>query len=87
MVFDQDNNSWIAPSYELCLLFFVFRWTAYDKKKLYKNTFEPYHECPAEMLQERINELETAIREHADYVGPSHGMVIDRILWSNLRDY
>lgn len=60
IVYEQGGKAYLAPMWETGWLFLVFHWTAYDKKVEYKDKYS-YHECPAELMQERINELETII--------------------------
>lgn len=86
MVYDLGGKSWLAPMWEIGWLFFVFHWTAYNLKKEYKHSPISYHECPEELMQERINELEGAIRAHRASVPEPQSMQNDRDLWAALRD-
>lgn len=74
---------WLAPLYELNWGPFVFHWDDYSREKEYKGTYME-HECPAPILQHRINELENAIRIHQDKVGKLHAVDLDHQLWKVL---
>lgn len=74
---------WLAPHIEFAWLFIVFQWTFYSKKKEYGgNYFED--ECPAEMMQDRINVLENAIRKHKKNIKTDNAAQADLELWSIL---
>jgi len=57
IVYGLGGKAYLAPMWELGWLFLVFNWTAYNLKKEYKSAHIE-HECPEELMQERINELE-----------------------------
>jgi len=85
MVYYLGGKSWLAPMWEISWLFIVFHWTAHNLKKLYSDNPRNYHECPADLMQERINELEGAIRAHRASVPDPQSMQNDRDLWRSLR--
>ncbi len=76
---------WLAPHWEFCWGLLVIQWTGYSHEKEYKGTYFE-HECPADALQHRINELEHAIREHRNKIFPVDSMHVDRELWKVLQD-
>lgn len=82
-IFNSGSKMWLAPHLEFCWLFLVLQWTFYSRKKEYKgNYFE--HECPAEAMQDRINVLENAIRNHQKHTGELQANQKDKDLWSAL---
>jgi hypothetical protein len=85
IIFGRGGKTWLAPHWELSWGPLVFHWTGYSHEKEYKGTYKE-HECPAELMQERINELENAIRVHRDEVGDTLSMHVDRQLWKVLGD-
>ena len=76
---------WLAPHREFCWGPLVIQWTGYSHEKEYNGTYFE-HECPADTLQHRINELENAIREHRNKIFPVDSMHVDRELWKVLQD-
>jgi hypothetical protein len=86
LIYDSDGKSWLVPLVEFGWLFFVIHWHGYNYKKLYNDEPRNYHECPAELMQERINELEDAIRKHRNSVPFVQSMSNDRNLWSVLKE-
>lgn len=84
-LFNRGGKMWLAPHWELCWGPLVFQWTGYSHEKEYKGTYME-HECPAEILQHRINELEHAIREHRNKIFPAEAMHVDNKLWEVLQD-
>lgn len=84
-IFNRGGKMWLAPYSELSWGPFVFHWTGYSHEKEYKGDYME-HECPAEILQHRINELEHAIREHRNKIFPVDSMYVDRQLWEVLQD-
>jgi len=84
-LFNRGGKMWLAPHWEFCWGPFVFQWTGYSHEKEYKGTYME-HECPAEILQHRINELEQAIREHRNRIFPVNAMHVDHQLWEVLQD-
>lgn len=85
VIYVQDGKTWLAPLYEFVWLFFVFDWVAYNLKKQYKYHIGDDHECPAEVMQIRINELESAIRNHKKFWNKSSS-AIDNDLWRLIDD-
>lgn len=84
-LFNRGGKMWLAPHWEFVWGPFVFKWTGYSHEKEYNgNYFE--HECPAEIRQQRINELEHAIREHRNLIVETNAMQVDRDLWKVLQD-
>lgn len=84
IIYGRDDKTWLAPFWELGWGCLVFHWTGYDFEKEYTGTYKETHECPAELMQERINELENAIRIHRKEMQPYS--VIDANLWKVLGD-
>jgi hypothetical protein len=62
IVYELGGKGWMAPHWELVWLCFVFHWTGYSHKKEWRNNVL-HHECPADLMQERINELEVALQK------------------------
>ena len=85
MVYTLGDVAWIAPLWECGWLCFVFHWKAYNLKKIYKRAYAE-HECPADIMQERINELESAILSHKRLKQVEGQSVSDRKLWSSIID-
>ncbi|CAB4196859.1 hypothetical protein UFOVP1290_379 [uncultured Caudovirales phage] len=85
VIYVQDGKTWLAPLYEVGWLFFVFDWVAYDLRKEHGLPFDDDHECPAELMQIRINELESAIRNHKKFWNKSSS-TIDNELWKLIND-
>lgn len=85
MLYKSKSKMWMAPIYEFSFGPFVFDFTFYSKRKEYHSSFDE-HECEAEPLQDRVNELEEAIRTHRDQVGETLSMYVDRKLWGVLKD-
>jgi len=85
MVYTQGEVAWIAPIWEWGWFCFVFHWKAYNLKKVYKGTYTE-HECPADLMQERMNELEAAIRSHKRIKQVEGSSFSDRKLWAFLKD-
>lgn len=82
MIYGRGGKTWLAPHWELGWGCLVFHWTGYSHETEYKGTYKDDHECPAEVMQERINELEHAIRTHRKEMQPYS--VIDAKLWKVL---
>lgn len=82
IVFTQDKKTWLAPHLELGWLFLVIHWTGYDYKKESNIKYDE-HECPKDLMQERINQLENAIRLHRDEID-LHPVRADLTLWKVL---
>jgi hypothetical protein len=61
IVFETEGKAWMAPWWEFSWLCFVFHWRGYSHRKEYKSSY-PHHECPAELMQERIDELEATVQ-------------------------
>jgi hypothetical protein len=85
VIFGRDGRTWLAPHWELGWGPLVFHWTSYNSEKEYKGNYKE-HECPAELMQDRINELENAIRVHRDGVTNWDGFDLETNLWKVLRD-
>jgi hypothetical protein len=88
-IYDSGGKTYLAPLWELVWLCFVFHWKAYSRKKVYSENPSNYHECPAELTQARVNQLENAIRKHRsrlNYYSENERQYADRILWRVLGD-
>lgn len=83
VIFRKKDKVWLAPIYEFSFGPFVFNIALYSLKKEYHGEFAE-HECPAELTQDRLNELEEAIRTHRDQIGYTKSMYVDRQLWKIL---
>lgn len=89
IVFVRGGKAWLAPFWEIGWGCFVFHWTGYSHEKVYKGNYVDEHECPSELMQGRINELEHAIRKHRDRMetySDNDRPYADRILWRALKD-
>jgi hypothetical protein len=84
-LFNRGGKMWLAPHWEFCWGPFVFKWTGYSHEREYKGKYYE-HECPAPILQHRINELEDAIRSHRNHIMEVDAMHVDRQLWEVLQD-
>jgi hypothetical protein len=85
-IYEQDGQAWLAPRWEIGWLFFVFIWQAYNLRVVYNGNFKLGHECPADLMRQRIDELEGAIRNHKSQIPDSQSMHVDRELWSVLKN-
>src|SRR5713101_2742001 len=88
IVYEQGERAFLSPMWEMVWGCFVFQYTAWHCKTLYKTGIDNPHECPADIKQERINELEAAIRTHKQFWS-GEKMVkndVDNALWAVLRD-
>lgn len=60
MVYELGGKGWQIPFWEFSWLFMVFHWKGYSHRKEWRvNVIN--HECPADLMQERINELEAEL--------------------------
>lgn len=83
IIFNSGSKMWLVPHLEFCWLFLVLYWTSYSKKTEYKgNSCED--DCSIEMLQDRINVLEKAIKNHKDKTIGKEISEVDIELWSIL---
>jgi|SRR6185369_5510473 len=60
IVYELGGKGWIAPFWEFNWLCFCFHWKGYSHKKEWRDSCL-HHECPADLMQERINELEAQL--------------------------
>ena len=80
-VYNLGGKMWIAPHFEFVWLFIVLQFTFFSRRKEYEGTYyEP--ECVSEILQDRINILESAIRKHKDQTTKTSQKDLD--LWNSL---
>jgi len=84
VIYGKDGKTWLAPYFEFGWGSLLIRLTAYSREKEYKGKYIG-HECPAELMQHRINELENAIRLHRDEIIDSMSLSVDRKLWEVLK--
>lgn len=81
IIYNLGGKMWLAPHLEFCWLFLVFQFTLYSMRKEYNSGYYE-HECPEQMLQDRINVLENAIRQHKKSCQQPDEQ--DMRLWSSL---
>ncbi len=60
IVYGLNDKAWKAPMWEISWLCFCFHWKAYNLKEEYRAEWA-HHNCPADLMQERINELEEEV--------------------------
>lgn len=62
IIYGRDNKTYLAPLWELVLFGKLrFVWQGYSHEKEMPNKPYTYHECPADLMQERINFLEDRV--------------------------
>lgn len=86
IVYARGGKTWLAPHWEIGWGPLVFHWTGYDHEKEYTGAYQNEHECPADLMQVRINELENAIRIHRKETQSYSISDSDDALWEVLRD-
>src|SRR5579859_6544977 len=63
IVYELGGKGWKAPFWEFNWLCFTFHWKGYSHKKEWKDNVL-HHECPADLMQEYINELEAELARY-----------------------
>ena len=82
LIYNSGGKMWLAPYIEFCWLFIVLQFSFYSRKKEYNGNYYE-SECCSEILQDRINVLENAIRLHKKNTGREASQK-DLDLWSSL---
>ena len=87
VIYNFKEKMVVSPTFEFGWLFFIVSYTNYNIQKEYSGSYyEPEYE--ADLLQNRINELESAIKKHRNKVENDHPHIFSYVgneeLWKVL---
>lgn len=85
VVYEMDNMAWTLPVWQLTFLFVNVSYIAYGMKSLYKGGNGIVVNQSVDVLQDRVVELEEAIRNHRDCITYINSVEDDRNLWQTLK--
>lgn len=86
VVYEMDNMAWTVPVWQFTFLFMNISYIAYGMKSIYKCGKGVVVNHSADVLQDRVVELEDAIRNHRDSITHINSVEDDRHLWKTLKE-